>query len=110
MKQIIVGENLPPSLVRVFEMAGIPAKHIYELGRGGQSDSALWTEAIVIGAAVATKDSDFLDLAAIKKTGQVILFKVGNMRISEVLRFAARHVDMIAEFLASSDEVLVLRP
>ncbi len=39
----------------------------------------------------------------------MVLFKVGNMRIGEVLRFAARHAEIIAEFLASGDQVIVLR-
>lgn len=109
MKQILIDENLPPGLTRVFDQAGITAQHVYELGLTGGSDLALWNQALLLEAAIATKDGDFVDLAAIRNAGQVVLFKVGNMRIGDLLRFAAGQAGVIAEFLASEDQVLVLR-
>ena len=109
MNQILVDENLPPGLAGVFTRAGIVAQHMYDLGLTGGTDIALWTHAILLDAAIATKDADFVDLAAIRSEGQVVLFKVGNMRLGEVIRFAERHTEMIAEFLGSGDQVLILR-
>ncbi len=110
MKQILVDENLPPGLTKVFALAGIPTQHVFDLGLGGGSDRELWNQAVLLEAAIATKDADFIDLAAIRNDGQVVLFKVGNMRIGDALRFAAHHAEMIAEFLVSGDQVIVLRP
>ncbi|MBX7134233.1 MAG: DUF5615 family PIN-like protein [Fimbriimonadaceae bacterium] len=109
MKQILIDENLPPGLTRVFAQAGITAQHVYESGLTGGSDLALWNQALLLEAAIATKDVDFIDLVAIRNEGQVVLFKVGNMRIGEVLRFAATQIETIIEFLSSEDQVLVLR-
>ncbi len=69
MKQILVDENLPPGLTSVFELAGISAQHLHALGFAGRSDSILWTQAILLDAAIATKDADFIDLAAIRNEG-----------------------------------------
>ena len=54
-------------------------------------------------------DDHGLILGAIRNEGQVVLFKVGNMRIGEVLHFAANQIATITEFLSSEDQVLVLR-
>lgn len=110
MKQILIDENLPPALTKVFAAAGITAQHVCELGLTGSSDATVWSTALQLDSAIATKDADFVDLAAIRNDVQVVLFKIGNMRIGDVLRFAERHTERIKELLAGEDQVIVLRP
>ncbi len=107
--KLLIDENLPPGLCNVFALTGIEALHVNDLGLMGGSDRGVWEKARLLGAAIATKDADFVDLAAIRNEGKVVLFKVGNMRIAEVLRFATIRAEMIADFLSSDDRVMVLR-
>lgn len=78
MKHLLVDENLPRGLCSILELAGIDAKHVCDLGLAGSADSSIWQTALLMGSAIATKDSDFVDLAVIRREGQVVLFKVGK--------------------------------
>lgn len=108
MKRILVDENLPPSLVRVFSDFGIEAWHVYDLDLQSGPDRAVWAQASILGAAVATKDSDFQDIAALSGEARVILFQVGNTRLKDVIDFTQDHLLSICSFLDGQERVLVL--
>lgn len=110
MKRLLVDENLPAALSNALSSTRIEVIHVSSVGLIGASDRTIWARALHLDAAIATKDADFVDLASIQGKGQVVLFKVGNMRIGDVVRFAAIHSSNIAEFLESGDQVLILIP
>ncbi len=109
MKRILIDENLPPSLVKVFQAASIEAFHICDFDLRSGNDRAIWAQATILDAAVVTKDSDFLDIATLSPNARVILYQLGNARLKDVIAFTATHLPVIAAFLESEDRFLVLR-
>jgi predicted nuclease of predicted toxin-antitoxin system len=81
MRGILVDENLPPRLAKLYRRHSIESLHVYDLALDSQSDGSVWTMASRMEFAVATKDDDFAELATLSASGKVILFAVGNMRI-----------------------------
>lgn len=110
MIDVLVDENLPPSLCDVLAEKGITAKHIYDVDLAARSDSEVWAYARRSRAAVATKDADYLDFAALSDASKLVLFRVGNMRIKSLIQFARINLNRIDDFLKSDDQVLDLRP
>ena len=60
--RFVVDEQLPARLATLLRDQGHEAAHIDEIGLGGAKDRAIWNHAVVNGAAVVSKDEDFVDL------------------------------------------------
>lgn len=62
---ILLDENLSPTLVDRLAPKGVLAQHIVHLGRDGLSDPQLWQYAFAHDQVVVTRNAeDFLELAA----------------------------------------------
>lgn len=78
--KFILDANLPPSAARWLVGRGHEAWHVLDLALDGAEDGAIWDEALRRGAAIITKDQDFVDLARARQPAPpVVWLRTGNM-------------------------------
>jgi predicted nuclease of predicted toxin-antitoxin system len=82
--KVIVDENLPTRLVGWLIARGAEAAHVSTLGLKGTPDKQVWAEALAQGAAVLSRDSDFIDIARTTTTGCAIKLTIGNCSTAEL--------------------------
>lgn len=104
MAPILLDENLPASLTRLLE----GSRHVSNVGLSGCRNAEIWAYAQENQLIIATKDTDYLDFVTLTPNGQVILLKVGNLRLSELNNFVLNSILAIEEFARGEDRVLFL--
>ena len=77
--RFLIDAQLPPALAKHLEAAGHEAEHVNAIGLEVASDAAIWRHAIRVGAAIVSKDEDFVQLAQLNPSGpQVVWVRLGN--------------------------------
>jgi predicted nuclease of predicted toxin-antitoxin system len=78
--RFIVDAQLPPGLATHLQARGFAAEHVNRIGLGPASDIAIWDYVGRSGAALITKDEDFVALANRDHSGpQVVWIRIGNI-------------------------------
>lgn len=87
------------------------AKHLRFFGLEESADAVIWNFAKKEGYAIITKDDDFRELSmTFGHPPKVVWLKTGNLKSSELAGFLWAKADVLAEFIESADEsLLVLR-
>ena len=84
---LLVDAQLPPALARWLTAQGERAQHVIHLGLAKASDDEIWRRAGELGAAIVTKDEDFVLRAQLQGHGPpVVWVRYGNVRKTELLR------------------------
>lgn len=77
--RFLVDAQLPPALAVWLREQGHEAEHVFDVGLASASDHALWTRAKITGAAILTKDEDFVGLEpADQAAPAVVWLRWGN--------------------------------
>lgn len=76
--RFLVDAQLPPALARMPAANGLDAGHVHEVGLGGAEDSAIWDHAARTGAAIITKDEDFVSLSTLPRSGLFYTIRYGQ--------------------------------
>jgi len=108
MKVLLIDENLPPALFREVFDARVEVSSLSEEGLAGSTDAILWEVCLTRGWIIVTKDSDFLDLQVIAKSGRILLLKCGNMKFRSFHAWLSSRAETVMEFVDSNEPTLIL--
>jgi predicted nuclease of predicted toxin-antitoxin system len=108
--RFVVDMQLPPRLAAWLRLQGAEAWHAVELGLGAASDHRLATEALNRGAAIISKDSDFLKLRPMRDTvgPVVILIRTGNCSTSALMMFWQDNWPAVQAAMARGESLIAL--
>ena len=106
--RFLVDAQLPPALARHLISIGHEAEHVGDVGLLTASDERIWDYAAAAGAALVTKDEDFVTMRALSRHGgpAVIWVRIGNTtRRALIARFEAAFA-AISEALKRGETVI----
>jgi predicted nuclease of predicted toxin-antitoxin system len=106
--RFLVDAQLPPGLCIGLQARGHEAVHVFDLGMGGAKDSEIAEWAIANGAAILSKDEDFLALR-LPDRFCLIWLRVGNVTTNSLARWMEARWDRVEELLATGERLIELR-
>jgi predicted nuclease of predicted toxin-antitoxin system len=107
MIRFVVDAQLPPGLAIRLREQGYPAEHVNRVGLGAAGDIAIWEHARSDGAALITKDEDFVALAMREPSGpQVVWLRIGNISNVALWTTVSAALDEIRESLEAGDRIV----
>ncbi|TCT22831.1 DUF5615 family PIN-like protein [Thiobaca trueperi] len=107
--RFLVDAQLPPALARWLTERGHDAAHVLDLGLLEASDQVIWARAGETGAALVTKDQDFVTLLSITPNGaSVVWVRLGNTTRRELLMWFDKLLPVIEQALASGERLIEL--
>ncbi len=107
MIRFVIDAQLPPGLTVRLRERGYPAEHVNRVGLGAAGDIAIWVHARSVGAALMTKDEDFVALALREPTGpQVVWIRVGNISNDALWATISTALDEIVESLEAGERIV----
>lgn len=84
--RFLVDAQLPPPLARLLAARGHQAEHVADIDLLAAPDLANWQHAIATGAALISKDEDFVTMRAFNSSGPPIIWvRLGNTTKRELL-------------------------
>jgi predicted nuclease of predicted toxin-antitoxin system len=102
--------NLAPALAARVRAAGYDCIHVTEILAPDADDREIATEANRLGAALITKDADFIDLSDRGVLqGALIWLKSGNMSNRQKMRLLLPALPEIVARIGAGDRVIELR-
>jgi predicted nuclease of predicted toxin-antitoxin system len=105
--RFLVDAQLPPALARQLSSLGHQADHVAEVGLLTASDPEIWQFASANGAAIVTKDADFVTLRALRSQGPAVVWiRIGNTTTRELLARLAATLPKIVEALDKGEHVV----
>lgn len=84
--RFLVDAQLPPALARRLAQLGHEAEHVADCGLATAGDSLIRAHAVRTGAAIVTKDEDFVVMRLLTESPPVLWIRTGNTRRAELLR------------------------
>ncbi len=107
--KLLLDQNLSRNLVSRLVDLFPGTTHVSVLGLDTAADREIWDYASEHGFVIASKDSDFRQLAFLHgPPPKSIWLQVGNASTAEVLRVILDHSDAIEQFAASPEEALLV--
>ena len=107
--KFILDNQLPRSLVHVFQVHGVQCEHVRSLNLAQATDREIWLFAAEDEWIVVSQDQDFADLAARSSVGpQLVWVRTGNQLVREVHEHFAKALPEIIERLAAGTRVVEL--
>jgi predicted nuclease of predicted toxin-antitoxin system len=108
--KLLFDAHLAPSLVKSLGDCFPGSEHVFHHNLQ-DSDQNIWEFAAQNSLSIVTKDDDFVGMALIGgPPPKVIQLRVGNCRTAVVEAVLREHLELIADFVANSEEgLLVLR-
>jgi predicted nuclease of predicted toxin-antitoxin system len=90
--RFLIDAQLPPGLARYLISRGHEAEHVFDLALATASDRQIWECAFAQGAALITKDEDFVTMRALSRGGgpAIVWVRVGNSTTRAQWRFLIR--------------------
>ncbi|MFD3743716.1 DUF5615 family PIN-like protein [Nocardia sp. NPDC058633] len=110
--KFLVDAQLPPALARAIANEGHDAVHVCDLDMTSAPDSEVWNAAILRGAAIVTKDEDFILLGRAKGTADVpavVWIRIGNCSRKALLAAVLPILSTIVEMLDAGEIVIEVR-
>lgn len=105
--RFLVDAQLPPALARFLTDAGHQAEHVYDIGMGEASDTAIWHYATQNNAAIITKDEDFVSLSNVDSNAPpVVWVRVGNIGNQALLRWMGTLIIRIVSEIESGEKLV----
>ena len=109
--KLLLDQNLSRHLVRHLRDVFPESEHVSDLGLDGATDEEIWVYAREHSHLIASKDSDFRQLAFLHgPPPKVLWLRVGNASTATVLQLILDHVEVIEAFGVSEDEALLVLP
>ncbi len=109
--KLLVDEQLPPALAGWLREQGCEAWHVRELGLAQGKDRQTWAQAAALGAAVITKDEDYVALLRGRAAGEVavVWIRVGNCTKASLLRWFGPMWPEISRRLEEGEQLIEVR-
>lgn len=109
--KLLFDQNLSRRLVRELTTEYPESRHVTDVELDTATDSEIWSWAGQHGYLIASKDSDFRQLAFLHgPPPKAIWLRLGNASTIEVLEVLRTHHDHLVQFEASDDEALLVIP
>jgi predicted nuclease of predicted toxin-antitoxin system len=103
--KLLLDQNLSRRLVPMLIDAFPGTSQVQLLGLETGTDAAIWSYAGAHGYAVVTKDSDFVELAALRgPPPKVIWLNLGNVANSDVSAKLLENIEAIRDFAVSTED------
>lgn len=107
--RFLVDAQLPPALARYLASVAHQAEHVYDIGMGEATDSAIWNYAIQNNAAIITKDEDFVIRASVNEIGPpVVWVRVGNVGKQALLHWIEPMLPLIVREIEAGEKLVEL--
>ena len=108
--KFVVDNQLPLALSIHLRSRGHECAHVLELGLDEASDATLWDRAARDGAAVVSKDEDFVFLAnRFGDAGRLVWVRLGNCRNPALLAAFDQVLEDLVRALDSGQRVVEVR-
>ena len=109
--RFLVDAQLPPALARWLEDQGHQAQHVVDLGLGSAGDRIVWERARETGAAILTKDEDFVIMSMREPEGPpVVWLRLGNTTRRVLLVQFSTLLPRIEQALSAGERVIEVAP
>jgi len=108
--KILFDQNISPKIIKLLELDFPGSKQVRHLRLENATDIAIFEYAKKNGFAIATFDSNFVDLTTLRGVPpKVIWLRTGNLSTLSISALVAKNKSKIENFLNnSSDEILEL--
>jgi predicted nuclease of predicted toxin-antitoxin system len=107
--RFVLDAQLPPALAVSLTEAGHRADHVLGLKLADFSDKALWDWAKSNGAAIISKDEDFLHLSVMHDDGPFIVWvRLGNCSNQHLQAWLLPRLPAIAAAASAGDKLIEL--
>jgi predicted nuclease of predicted toxin-antitoxin system len=101
--KLLLDQNLPKALLSILLPHFPMSAHVADLELTRATDEALWTRARAIGFEIATRDSDFLDIAELRgPPPKILLLRLGNVSVAGLLAIVQPLVATLPSLLQES--------
>jgi len=105
--KFLVDAQLPPVLVRWLQNAGHDAEHVQDIGLLTAPDSAIWSYALQVGAAILTKDEDFAARSMDAKRAPIVVWlRVGNSTNPALRSWIDPRLEGIVQLVAQGNRLI----
>ncbi len=109
--KLLFDQNLSRRLATRLAVDFPESEHVTALGLDTATDDAIWQYAREHGFVIASKDSDFRQLAFLHgPPPKVVWLRVGNISTTAILQVIREYIDVIEAFGGSDDEGLLVLP
>lgn len=109
--RLLFDQNLSRTLVGDLRDEFPQSQHVTALDLDTATDREIWDYAGEHGYVIASKDSDFRQLAFLHgPPPKVVWLRVGNASTATVLRILLDHTKVVEAFAFSEDEALLVLP
>jgi predicted nuclease of predicted toxin-antitoxin system len=107
MIRFLIDAQLPPGLAQRLTARGYPSEHVNRINLRVASDDAIWRHAARTGAALVTKDEDFVALSDREAGGpQVVWVRLGNISNNALWRAIEPQLDEIVRALNAGERIV----
>ena len=108
--KFLIDESLPRRLARSLNDLGHMAWHSVDLLGEATDDRAIWRAAIERGAAIVSKDSDFIPfVSGAPPHTAVIWLRIGNFSARDAVDFLFARLELVLAVLADERLLIELR-
>ncbi|MBF6437122.1 DUF5615 family PIN-like protein [Nocardia cyriacigeorgica] len=110
--RFVVDAQLPPALARALTEEGHDAVHVCDIGLLSAPDVDVWAEALERGAAIVTKDEDFILMGRSRPDAPspaVIWIRIGNCSRKELLGRFLPILPTVVQMLGAGEKIIEVR-
>ncbi len=108
--RFVVDAQLPPALARALSELGHEAVHVADIGLNGATDFTIWKEAAQRGAAILTKDEDFVGRHRFGEPApSVVWIRLGNVSRRSLLARFLPLLPQVIELIEAGELVVEVR-
>lgn len=106
--RLLIDQNLPPRIARALAELYPGSLHVRDVELSAAPDAVIWDFANQHGFAIASKDSDFKDLAFVAgPPPKVVWVRRGNCSAQELAKLLCSHASGLREFLVDVETGLL---
>ncbi|WP_067838229.1 DUF5615 family PIN-like protein [Nocardia lijiangensis] len=110
--KFLVDAQLPPALARAMASEGHDAVHVCDLDMASASDPEVWNEGLRRGAAIVTKDEDFILLGRIKgelDAPTIVWIRIGNCSRKALIEAVVPILPTMVQMIEAGEKVIEVR-
>ncbi|MBF6183116.1 DUF5615 family PIN-like protein [Nocardia otitidiscaviarum] len=110
--KFLIDAQLPPALARALAAEGYDAVHVCDIGMTAASDHQVWEEAIRCGAAIVTKDEDFILIGRARPeppAPAVVWIRIGNCTRKALLEAVLPLWSTVDSMVESGERIVEIR-
>ncbi|MGH6871577.1 MAG: DUF5615 family PIN-like protein [Rhizomicrobium sp.] len=107
--RFLVDAQFPPQLAIALRKAGHEAEHVFDIGMVRTPDIEIWHHAERVGAAILSKDSDFVSLCLRATKGPAVVWvRLGNVTNDALEGTVLGHLTEIVAALKAGETLIEL--